>query len=253
MKKFGAWAMLFLFLITVVAMPAFAAKETATAPQEAGFVQSVLDPVQASLIRLGAFLPKLGGLFVIIVVGALIAVGIAILVSKILDVIRLEKGAKKIKIPDILKRGGIKLSLSELITDIIFFLIIIGTLIVALEYYGLGTTNLTNIVLGYIPHVIAAVFVLILGIFVAIIISGIITLVGGNIRIAQSEALGNIAKYAIIILAGIIALRELGLGIILTGNSKDIILGSLALGLALAFGLGAKEKAGKFLDRIFKP
>ena len=213
---------------------------------------SVLDPFRASFVRLSEYLPKLCGLLAILVVGCLIAVGIAVLVARLLKIIQLEKGAAKIKIPEILKKGGIGLSLSELITEIVFFLIIIATLITALEFYGLTTAPYIAQILVYIPHVIAAMFMLILGILLAIFISGVITLVGGNVRIAQSDVLGNIAKYAIIIMAGLIALRELGLWVILTDKTKDIILAGLVLGLALSFGLGAKEKAGKFLDKLFK-
>ena len=253
MKQIGIIGVLFFFVMTVLAVPVFAATgKAAETSKGLGLFSSVLEPAQMSLGKLTGYLPKLGGLLLILVIGALIAVGIAILIGKLLEIIRLEKGAKKVKIPEILKKGGIGLSLSELITEIVFFLIIIGTLITALEYYGVGTGTLIGQILAYIPHVAAAVFILILGIFVAILISGIIALIGGNVRIAQSETLGNIAKYAIIIVAGLLALKELGLNVILTDNSKDIILGSIALGAAMAFGLGAKDKAGKFLDKMFK-
>ena len=253
MKKAGVIGMLLFFLLSAVAIPVFAqGKEEAAAVQGAGIRVTVLAPLKASLVRLGGYLPKLGGLLLILVIGALAAVGIANLVEQLLIFLRLEKGAKKIKIPEILKKGGIRLSLSELITEIVFFLIIIVTLITALEFYGLITSPIIAQVLTYIPHVIAAVFILILGILLAIFISGIITLVGGNVRIAQAETLGNIAKYAIIIVAGLLALRELGLGVILSDKSKDIIFGGLVLGFALAFGLGAKDKAGKFLNGTFK-
>lgn len=254
-KIIVAGTLLFLLMGTLI-IPSFAAKakeeEVAT---QAGGIQltvTVLEPVKASLTKLGEYLPKLGGLLVILVIGALLAVGIASLIGWLLQIIKLEKGAKKINIPQILKKGSIGLSLSELITEIIFFLIIIVTLVTSLEYYGLSTNLFTGEILSYIPHVIAAVFILILGILLAIFISGIITLVGGNVKIAQAQTLGNIAKYAIIVVAGLIALKELGLGVILTDKSKDIILGGLALGLALAFGLGAKDRAGKFLDNAFK-
>ena len=213
---------------------------------------TVLQPGGATLTQVSAYLPKLGGLLLILVIGALVAVGVTALAATILKVIRLEKGAKKINIPEILKKGGIGLSLSQVITEIIFFLIIIATLITALEFYGVGTAVLTSSILAYVPQVISAVFILILGILVAILISGIIKLVGGNVKIAQSDTLGNVAKYAIIILSTVIALKELGLGIILTDKSKDIIFAGLVLALALGFGLGLKEKAGKFLSGLFK-
>jgi len=248
MKKIGMLG-LALFLMGTMVVSAFAAE--GGAGQQSG-LYNLLAPTKASLIKLGGYLPNLGVLLLILVVGSLAAVGVAALISSLLELVQLEKGAKRIRIPDILKKGGIKLSLSELISEIIFFLIIIVTLVTALEFYGLATGAYISGVLSYIPHVIAAVFVLILGILLAIFISGIITLVGGNMRIAQSETLGNIAKYAIVIVAGLLALKELGLGVILTDSSKDMVFGGLVLGFALAFGFGAKDKAGKFLDNVFK-
>jgi len=209
---------------------------------------AVLQPSGATLTQVGGYLPKLGMLLLILVIGSLAAVGIAALVAWILKLIKLETGCKKIKIPEILKKGGIGLSLSELITEIAFFLTIVVTLTTALEYYGVGTAGLTGQILTYIPQVIAAMFILILGVLLAILLSGIITLVGGNMRIAQSATLGVIAKYAIIVVAGLIALKELGAGAILTDRSKDIVLG----GIVLALALGAKDKAGDFLSKLFK-
>ncbi len=255
MNKKGKVGVFILFLMTVLVLPLFAAEQSApavsTTVKQAG-IKGILQPTTTSLTQVSAYLPKLGVLLLILVIGALVALGVVALVAAILKLIRLEKGAKKINVPEILKKGGIGLSLSELITEIIFFLIIIATLITALEFYGVGTAVLTSSILAYIPQAIAAVFILILGILVAILISGIIKLVGGNVKIAQSDTLGNVAKYAIIILSTVIALKELGLGIILTDKSKDIIFAGVVLSLALGFGLGLKEKANKFLDNVFK-
>jgi len=250
MRKAGAVGVLLFLLVGLFAVPAVAAKakeEVAVGPTG---IQALLAPVEASLIKLGDYLPKLGGLLVILVVGCLVAIGVVALLEKLFKVIKLEKGIKKTRISDILAKGGIGLSLSELISEVVFFLIIIGTLITALEYYGLGTSVFMSQLLSYVPVVVAAVFILILGPLLAILISGIIRLVGGNLRIAHTDILSNVAQYAIIIVAALLALKTLGLGVLLTEKSKDIILGGLVLGLAISFGLGAKEKAGKFLDNI---
>ena len=255
MKKKGKVGFLFLLLVSVLVLPVLAAERLApvgeTAVKQAG-IKGILQPTTTSLGQVSAYLPNLGVLLLILVIGSLVAVGITALAATILKLIQIEKGAKKLNVPEVLKKGGIGLSLSELITEIIFFLIIIATLITALEFYGVGTGVLTGSILAYVPQVISAVFILILGILVAILISGIIKLVGGNVKIAQSDTLGNVAKYAIIIVSALIALKELGLGVILTDKSKDIILAGLALGLALSFGLAGKEKAGKFLSGLFK-
>lgn len=244
----------FLLIVVLVCTVLAAEKQATVTPQTQSppGIQAILEPAKLTSAKLSEYLPKLGGLLLILAVGSLIALGVTALVSGLLDLIRLEKGAKKINIPEILKKGGIGLSLSELITEIIFFLIVVATLITALEYYGVSTTAFTAGILVYIPQVVACVFILLLGILLAILISGIITLVGGNIKIAQSALLANIAKYAIIIFTTLIALKELGLGIILTDKSKDIILAGLALSLALSFGLAGRERAEKYLNKILK-
>jgi hypothetical protein len=248
MKKKTKVGVLFLLLMISV-LPVFVAQAAVqTAEVKPTGVKAILQPTATSLAEVSKSLPKLGVLLLILVIGALVAVGIAALTKLILEGIKLEKGAKKINIPEILKKGGIGLSLTDLLTEVIFFVLIIATLITALEFYGIGTSAFTSQVLAYIPQVISAMFILILGILVAILISGIIKLVGGNVKIAQSETLGNIAKYAIIITTALIALKELGLGVVLTDKSKDIILA----GIVLALALGAKEKAGKFIDELFK-
>ena len=252
MKRMGIVSILVFLLMSILVLQVLAAPATVQPTVQKTAIQSILEPAKASTVTVSGYLPKLGGLLLILVVGSLIALAAAGLVGLILKAIQLEKGAKKIKIPEILKKGGINLSLSELISEIIFFVLIIATLVTALEYYGVATAAFTGEILTYIPHVIAGVFILVLGILLAILISGIITLVGGNVRIAQSAPLGNIAKYAIIVVSGLIALRELGAGIILTDKSKDIIFAGLVLALALGFGLGLKEKANKFLDSVFK-
>ena len=256
MKKKGKIGFLFLLLVSVLVLPVLAAEQSAqvvsTTVKQVGIIKGILQPTTTSFAQVSAYLPKLGGLLLILIIGALVAMVMAALIAAILKLIRLEKGAKKINVPEILKKGGIGISLSELITEIIFFIIIIATLITALEFYGVGTGVLMSSILAYVPQVISAVFILILGIFVAILISGIIKLVGGNVRIAQSAPLGNIAKYAIIVVSGLIALRELGAGIILTDKSKDIIFAGVVLSLALGFGLGLKGKAEDFLGKIFK-
>jgi len=253
MKKKGIISILLLVLMAVWVLPLFAAEQPLqTVPQKTAGIKGILQPTTTSLTQVSAYLPKLVVLLLILVIGALVAVGIAALVRFILEAVKLEKGLKKIKVPDILKKGGIELSFSDLITEIIFFILIIATLITALEYYGVGTAGLSSQILAYIPQVVAAIFILILGILVAIFIAGVIKLAGGNMKIAQSDTLGNIAKYAVIVVSSLLALRELGIAVLLTDRSKDIVFAGIILALALGFGLGAKEKAGKFLDGVFK-
>ena len=57
-----------------------------------------------------------------------------------------------------------------------------------------------------------------------------------------------VSRWAIIIFAGTISLRELGIGTLLVTTTFNIILGGVCLALALAFGLGGRDAAARYIE-----
>lgn len=64
--------------------------------------------------------------------------------------------------------------------------------------------------------------------------------------------MGMLTKYAIVIFAVTIFLHEIGLGVLLTGASVNIIFGSVCLALAISFGLGGRDTAARYIDKLRK-
>jgi hypothetical protein len=62
--------------------------------------------------------------------------------------------------------------------------------------------------------------------------------------------IAGISRWAIIIFAVTIAMEELGIAPLLVGTAFNIILGGIVLALALAFGLGGKDAAAKYLEEL---
>jgi hypothetical protein len=61
-----------------------------------------------------------------------------------------------------------------------------------------------------------------------------------------------VSRWAIILFAGTISLRELGIAPLLVTTTFNIILGGVCLALALAFGLGGKDAAARYLEELRK-
>ena len=66
---------------------------------------------------------------------------------------------------------------------------------------------------------------------------------------AQSALLATVARVAILVVAGIAALSEMGLDADVVKWSVILSVGGAALGLALAFGLGGQKQASDAIDR----
>jgi fumarate reductase subunit D len=120
---------------------------------------------------------------------------------------------------------------------------------VAINAIGLTiAADLLNKVVLYIPNVIAAIFILILGMFAATILKNIVLTASNNAGLSQGKILGKAVELVIIVFAIFVGLEQLNIGIRITELTLGIALGTIGLALALAFGLGCKDIAGKFMD-----
>jgi hypothetical protein len=112
------------------------------------------------------------------------------------------------------------------------------------------TSGVLASLFAYVPNVIAALLVLVVAMFLASLVSGIVRTAAGNANLPKPEILAGISRWAIIIFAVTIALEQLGIAPLLVTATFNIILGGICLALALAFGLGGKDAAAKYLEEL---
>jgi len=207
-------------------------------------------PQKELLIRSWDFFLKLLAAIVIFVIGWLVAKLIKAVVVKILKVLRVDTVAEQLKIADFLSKGGVKYTLSEIVGVLIYWVFMLGVLISSLNMLELtGMSNLLDRILLYVPSVIGAMVILIGGIFIATFVSTIVRTAAANAGLVQSEMLGKVVQAVIFIFTVVIALDELKIGTVLI-SAMNIVLATIGLSVALAFGLGCKDAAGKFISEL---
>ncbi len=209
----------------------------------------VMEPVTAMLARVAGFLPILLGVLVILIAGWIIAGLLKNLVVKVLKLIQLDTASEKSGLGDVLRRGGIRQTLSELIGVLIYWLVMLLVFMTALNALGMTVAaSLLDKVILYIPNVIAAVFILALGIFFSSMLGTVVRTASSNAGITQAKFLGQLTQVVIMIFAAIITLEQLNIASSVLNLAINIILASMGLALAIAFGLGSKDAAGKLMD-----
>ena len=212
----------------------------------------IFTPVKDLLLVGWNFFIKFLTAIVVFVVGWIVARLIKLIVIRLLKFLRIDSVAEKAKISDFLSKGGIKYTLSEIIGIIIYWVILLGVLISSLNILALtGVTNLLDKFLGYLPNVIGALIILILGTFISVFIASIVRTTLANVGVAQANLLSKVSQAVILIFAIIIALDQLKIGTVLI-SAMSIILAAIGLGLALAFGLGCKDIAAKFVSDLLE-
>ncbi len=216
--------------------------------------QAATESAKAVFTRVGNFLPTLLGVVVILVVGWLVAGWLQRLLVAALKAIRLDDLAHTARISEILKKGEIKYSLSELLGVFLYWLVILATFLAALNALGLTiAAELLEKVLGYVPSVMAGIIVLVLGLFFSTLVGGIVQTAAANAGISQAKGLGQISRVVVIIFAVVVAVEKFFSSIIVQATFT-VVLAAVSFGFALAFGLGCKDIAGRavadFLDKI---
>ena len=211
----------------------------------------VMEPIKVMAIKIWSYVPAIAGAIIILVVGWLLAKLIETIVTKILKAVRLDSVSDKIGISKVLAQGDIKMSLSELVGAIIYWFVIL--IAVATMFDALNLKMASDIIsrlVGYVPNILAAIFILIIGSFLANFIATIIRTAGTNAGLKNAKLMSQIAQVVLMVFTVIIAIEQLKVATALLVLAVNIILISIGLGIALAFGLGCKDIAGKFVQDV---
>lgn len=220
------------------------------------FKEIIVTPVKAMLVQVGGFVSALCAIVLILVVGWIIAKIIRNIVIRILDVLRIDSYAERVGVDKILSKGGVKHSIAELIGFLSYWVVMLISVVIAISVLNVNqqAAGLLNTIVLYIPRVISAIFILILGMFFASFVNTAVQTASANAGLEQSNLLGRLSQAIIIIFTADVTLKQIQIDIQAVENSMLIILSSIGLGLALAFGLGCKEIAAKatqeFLDKL---
>ena len=209
------------------------------------------EPVTAMLVKIWSYIPNLVAALVILLVGWIIARTISSLVEKVLAVAKLDVAAEKAGLNDILAKGDVKKSISEILASIIYWLVILVVVATAVQPLRLTVAaDLVSRLVDYIPNVIGAIFVLVFGGLLASFTGSVVQTATGNAKIRQARTLGQIVRVVIIILSITVALEQLRIGLAVIGLAVNILLASLGLGFAIAVGLGCKDLVARWVNNF---
>lgn len=199
-------------------------------------------------LQLVNFVPKLLAVLVILFFGWLIAKLAKSAVKRILDLMNFDHVAQKTGLEAFMSSGNINLTLSGIISTVIYWLVIILFVITGANSLGLSeVADLLKQLATYLPHIIMAILVLIFGTLLARFVNRLVFAWLHGIKFEHALGVSTSAEYGIQLLAVFVALEQLGIGMQLIYSLFVIVFGAVFLALAIAFGLGGKDWAAKVI------
>lgn len=215
-----------------------------------GDLQLVLiEPAKTVLTQMAQFLINVLLVLVILLIGWLLSRLLKSVVTKVCLLFRLDKLSKQVEIDTLLAKGGLRYGLSELVGTFCYWIGLLVTFVIAVNAIGLTiAADLLNRIVLYIPNIIAAIFILVLGMFIATMLRNIVRTAATNAGLSHGNLLSKIVEVLVIVFAVMITLEQLGVGARIIELIITIVLGSLGLAFALAFGFGCQDIAKKALS-----
>lgn len=189
---------------------------------------------------------------IIFIAGWVVGSVLGEVVSKIFKAVRLDSILESAGAKGLLEKAGFNLNTGAFIGGLVKWFIIIVFLVAALDILKLEAVNafLTNVVLGYIPQVIVATLILVVAAVLADLAQKVLS--GGARALDSKHAglVGGIARWAIWIVAILAALNQLGIAGPMMQTLFTGLVAMLAIAGGLAFGLGGKEAASNYIEKL---
>lgn len=212
---------------------------------------SIGDSVQQGLDKLFAFLPNLVGALVILVVGYFIARIIRTIVSRLSMRAGVDRALRSGKAGSFMAKATEDVSPSKILGAVAFWFLFLGTLSLAAAALQIPElTSLLAAIYAYLPNVIAAVAIFLIAGAVAAFVGGLIKRTMGDSP--TGKIAGTAAPVVIMAIAVFMILNQLQIAPEIVTITYAALLGSAALGLALAFGLGGRETAARMVEDAYE-
>ena len=199
------------------------------------------------------FLPDFIGAVVVLILGWLVAAALGRLAHRIVLLLKIDKAVDALHITEVFERAGVTLNAPALFGWLVKWFLLVVTFLAAADV--LGWTQLSEFlstVVAYLPNVIIAAAIFLVGTLVANFVSQVVHRSVTLTKFAGADFLSGIAKWAILIFTFLAALNQLQIAEELIQSLFTAFVAMLAIAGGLAFGLGGKEHAARFLDHLRK-
>jgi hypothetical protein len=215
------------------------------------FLDLILEPLKGIYTEFIKFLPNLLAMLIIFFVGILAARIVKTVVLKLLKAVNFDSWSDRMGITTIMRKGDMWSKPSAAIGSFFFWLLIIVVFMAGFSALKIrAIDDLVSQFVLYIPRVLSAVLIIIVGYIVTGFISRAMLISAVNRGYHFAKLLAEAARILLILLFIAMALEQLQVAPGIVVSAFSIIFGGIVLALAISFGVGGIEAAKKIIEQV---
>jgi hypothetical protein len=172
---------------------------------------------------------------------------------KLLPLIRFDALCARIGVSEFLRKGQVSRQPSRLVGTFVYGVVLVVTLFQVSRQLDIEVvTSFSREIAASVPHLLAAFFIVLVGLVVVSFIGNFVMTVARNAAYPHARLVSRAVKIAGIVLVLSLALDQLNLSRSLITTLFQVLFAAAAFGTALAFGLGCKDIARDAMLRFLR-
>ena len=215
----------------------------------AGF--DILSSLQSAFTTFLSYVPQVIGALLVLIIGYIIARLIRAGISRLLRKVRVDEKLTHGQGGEYVARFSPQGRPSQLVGLVVQYVLMVFVIVSAIGTLNIpAVTGFMNQVLAYLPNVIAALLIFLIAAAIAAAVGGLVHRTMGDTptgRVARSAAPTLVMAIAVFMI-----LNQLGIATVIVTATYIALIGAVALGSALAFGLGGRDAAADLINSGYR-
>ena len=197
-------------------------------------------------------IPGILGAIVIFIIGFIVSKILRKVIRTALEKIQVDKISEKLNEIEVVDKSNVKIKISTLFSTVVYYFSLLFFTLAATEVLGMPVvSDLVKSVFTFLPNVVAAVIVLLVGILIADAVKGIVTTACESLGIPSGRLIGNLIFYFLLINIIILALSQAGINTDFLSQNLSILIGGIAMAFAIGYGFASKDVVSNFLASYY--
>jgi len=212
----------------------------------------VIKIVTDVIMKFASAVPNLIGAVMVAIIGYIIAKVVSKAVSVVLEKLGIDSIGDKLNETDIFSNTNIQLKPSKIFGTIIYVILLLVFMMMATDILQMETvSNMVADIINYIPNLISALILLILGILLADFIKGIVQTACDSLGIPSGKIIATFIFYLVFLTMTISALSQAKIDTSLITSNMTVILAGVVGAFALGYGFAARDTMANFLASFY--
>ncbi len=206
--------------------------------------------LQTGLDAFFGFIPRLVGFLLVLLIGYIIARVVKTVLVKVLGKVGIDRALHSGSTGQYVNKVAPDVQPSRLIGGLAFWFLFLGTIAIAVSQPGIpALENFVQAIGAYLPNVIAAVLIFVIAGAIAAAVGGLVARTMGDTP--TGKIVGSVVPVLVLAIATFMILNQLQIATEIVTITYAALIGGVFLAMALAFGLGGRDVAGRMLEDAY--